>query len=168
MSIDKLKTHLATGARANKYKVFIPIEGADDEKVDVLAKATTLPDATITPIEVWNQGRKLPIAGDATYAGTWDVTFYNSADLLIKSAVEDWMKSIDSVQDHTREKDAVGDYVIDMKVQQLDGKNSMVAEYTLYNCWPTAISAVDVADDAADTISEFTATFSFSHWVRTA
>lgn len=170
MAIENLKSALSAGARPNKYRIYMAIPGysGGDDVVDVLAKSTTLPDVTVGVIPVWNQGRKLNIAGDVAYSGTWDVTFYNTADLELKKAFEDWIKSIDDAQNDVRENDRIQDYVIDLVVQQLDGRNAPTASYILYNCWPSALSAVDLADDSADTISEFTATLTYSHWERTA
>lgn len=165
MSVDALKGKLGTGARPNKYKIFINRVG-DGETIDALAKAASLPDATIGVIELFSQGRKLPIAGDATYAGTWDVTFYNTADLGLKQLFEDWMNEIDSFKDNTRAVDNINDYIDTLQVQQLKGDNSIAATYVIHNAWPSAISAVDLADDANDTVSEFTVTFSYSHWER--
>jgi hypothetical protein len=164
--LQELKNELKAGARPNKYRLHLPsiAGGPGAVQQDVLAKATSLPETAIGVIDVWNQGRKLPIAGDKTYTSTWDVTFYNTQALEIRGMMEDWMKSIDDVQGHTREWQFNGDYMQDLQVEQLDGQNGVTATYKIYNAWPSNISAVDLADDAQDTVSEFTVTFSYSHW----
>lgn len=170
MAIENLKSALSAGARPNKYRIIMAIPGytGGDDVVDVLAKSTTLPDVTVGVIPVWNQGRKLNLAGDVAYSGSWDVSFYNTADLELKRAFEEWVKSIDDAQNDIRNNDSIKDYAIDIVVMQLDGRNQPTASYALYNCWPSSIGAVDLADDAADTISEFTVTLTYSHWERTA
>lgn len=166
----ELKNLLKAGARPNKYRIFLNSKGegsATDDQMDILCKATSIPEAAIGVIDVYNQGRKLPIAGDKTYTSTWDVTFYNTQSLEIRAKMEQWMRSIDDVTEHTRDWQNNDQYMADMKVEQLDGQNQIKATYMLYNAWPSNISAVDLADDSNDTVSEFTVTFSFSHWDQT-
>lgn len=168
MSLEKIKTNLKSGARPNKYMVTIPSDlvGIGTDILDILCKGASLPDATINAIQIYNQGRILPIAGDKSYTQTWDVTFYNTHDLAIRNGFEQWMKKIDDVQAHYRELENNNEYMKDLNVEQLDGKNQSTAKYKIYNAWPSVISSVDLADDAQDTVSEFTVTFSFSHWEK--
>jgi hypothetical protein len=58
--------------------------------------------------------------------------------------------------------------MVDMQVEQLDGQNNTTSAYKLYNCWPSNITSVDLADDSNDTVSEFTVTITFSHWEKVA
>ena len=164
MSLEILKARLGLGARANKY--LITMNYADAVSVDALAKAATLPDATMGTVEVWNKGRKLMVAGDAAYSNTWDVTFYNDELLTLKKIFETEMTRIDSFDVDTRSVITNAEYMTDITVSQLSATNIPTATYQLRNAFPTAISAVDLADDAADTISELTVTFTYSHWVR--
>jgi hypothetical protein len=165
-ALQTLKTTLKAGARPNKYKVHLPAKkgGPDGTVQDTLCKAASLPEAAIGVIDVYNQGRKLPIAGDKTYTSTWDVTFYNTQALEIRGAIEDWMKAIDDVETHTREWQFNGEYMEDLQVDQLDGQNAVKASYKIYNAWPSNITSVELADDSNDMVSEFTVTFTFSHW----
>jgi len=167
--LQAIKRELKAGARPNKYRIHIDGlskgKAIGAPKLDALVKATSIPEASIGVIEVWNQGRKLPIAGDKSYSNTWDLTFYNTEDLDIRASIEEWMKKIDDVEKHTREYLYNNDYMVDtMKLEQLDGKNQVKTTWTLYNVWPSNISSVEYADDSADTVSEFTVTFTFSHW----
>jgi hypothetical protein len=161
-----IKEKLKAGARPNKYRLHLPsVEGGPSaEDQDILAKAASLPEASIGVIDVYNQGRKLPIAGDKTYSSTWDVTFYNTQALELRGMMEKWMKQIDDVHEHNREWQFNKEYMQDLKVEQLDGQNEVKATYEIYNAWPSNISSVDLADDAQDTVSEFTVTFTYSHW----
>lgn len=168
MSLEKIKKELKAGARPNKYRIKVqnPAGGPSEEQLDILCKATSIPEATVGVIEVYNQGRKLPIAGDKSYGSAWDITFYNTQKLDIRNAFEDWMKKIDDVQTHNREWEFNNEYMKDFQVAQLNGKDEIMSEYTLYNCWPSNITAVDLADDSQDTVSEFTVTITFSHWEK--
>lgn len=162
MSLDLLKSTLGLGARANKYRVNLPYTSA--ESMDVLAKATSLPDVTLGTIEVWHRGRKLLVAGEAQYAGTWDVTFYNTEDLNLRDIFVEEIERIDSYLTEQKSVGQNGDYMKNLNVLQLDSKNNPTREFVLFNAYPTVVSTVDLASDSADTISEFTVTFAYSHW----
>lgn len=162
MSLDLLKSTLGLGARANKYRVSLPYNSM--QEMDVLAKATSLPDVTLGTIEVWHRGRKLLVAGEAQYAGTWDVTFYNTEDLNLRDI---FVQEIERIDSYLTEQKSVGnnaDYMKNLNVLQLDSKNNVTREFVLFNAYPTVVSTVDLASDSADTISEFTVTFAYSHW----
>ena len=165
----ELKNELKAGARPNKYRIAINSKessGPTEDQMDILCKAASLPEAAIGTIDVYNQGRKLVIAGDKTYTSAWDVTFYNTREMDIKNKMEEWMKRIDDVQSHNREWEENSEYMTDMEVHQLNGENIETAKYKLYNVWPSNISSVDLADDSQDTVSEFTVTFTYSHWEK--
>jgi hypothetical protein len=170
MSLQNIKRELKAGARPNKYRIKLNHLGGgpSDDQMDILCKASSIPEATIGVIDVYNQGRKLPIAGDKSYGSTWDVTFYNTQALDIRNAFENWMRNIDDVESHYRNWQYNGEYMVDMQVEQLDGQNNTTSAYKLYNCWPSNITSVDLADDSNDTVSEFTVTITFSHWEKVA
>ena len=91
---DSLRQRLGLGARANKYLVeIVPPRGgevavagqsnvdlSDPGKIVAFCKGTSVPSREMGIAEVWIQGRKIPIPGDAQFAGTWDLTFYNDQD----------------------------------------------------------------------------------------
>ena len=168
MSLEKIKSTLKAGARPNKYAIVLDniAGGPSAETMNILCKATSLPEATIGVIDIFNQGRKLPIAGDKAYSNTWDVTFYNTRELAIRDAMNAWMELIDNAHSHYRAKQENSEYMRTLYVTQLDGQNKPTAEYTIFNAWPSSISAVDLADESNDTVSEFTVTFTFSDWTK--
>jgi len=73
-AINDITNVLSDLARPNKYRVVIADLGGDSE-VGILAKAASVPGKTVGTVEVYAQGRKVPIAGDANY-DTWSCTFY--------------------------------------------------------------------------------------------
>ncbi len=169
--LQELKTTLAMGARGNKYKVMLaaPVGATDDFLVDTVCKGGAIPAKTMGQIEIWTQGRKLVVAGDATYENAWTLTFWNTQDLALRSGFDQWLIFIDDMENHQRGAVTHTDYMTDgAQIQQLNtSDNSVMAVYNFYNMWPTGISAVDMADDQVDTITEFTVDFAYSHWVRT-
>ena len=171
--LEDLRTTLKMGSRGNKYKVFMPIKvgGASGEKViDTLCKGGAIPAKSMGQIEVWTQGRKLIVAGDATFENTWSLTFWNTQDHKLRTEFDTWMSAIDDMDNHKRSVTDHNGYMSQgAKIQQLDtSTNDPTAEYTFYNLFPTSISAVEMADDQQDTITEFSVDFAYSHWVRTA
>lgn len=165
-AIDKVKTAVGAGARANKYKVIINgISGVsiNAEQGDLLCKATNFPGATIGQIEVFNQGRKLVIPGDTTYSTTWTVTFYNTEDHKLRKEFIKWMIKADDFDNNIHAANP-GDVMTTMKVIQMDAKSNEVVEYEFYNCFVQDIGEISVGDDQTDTLQEFDVTFSFTNW----
>jgi hypothetical protein len=161
MSLETLKSTLGLGARANKFLVQL---NYGDTDMDVLAKGTTLPDVTLGTVEVWFKGRKMTIAGEAQYSGTWDVIFYNTDDLKFRQIFIDEIAKIDSYDSEVKSVTSNLDYMKDLHVSQLDSLNQPTQSFTLHNAYPTVVSSIDLSSETADTITEFTVTFAYSHW----
>jgi len=168
--IHKLRTTLKMGARGNKYRIMLaaPTGPTDDTLIDTVGKGGAIPAKSIGTIDIWSQGRKLVVAGDAAYDYTWSLTFWNTQDHKLRDDFDKWLLYIDDVEAHSRGAEEHNDYMTDAaQIQQLNtSDNSMMAQYVFRNMWPTSISAIDMADDQQDTITEFTVEFAYSHWVR--
>ncbi len=168
-NIQELKLALGAGGRVNKYKVKFSVPSAvrvesDLQKVDVLCKATQFPGVTISPIEVFSQGRKLVIPGDTAYENTWTLTFYNTEDHALRRDMLSWMKAADDFQrnEHSGNPTAL---MGELGVSQLDSAGNVTATYTFHNVWVTGVDAVEVSDDTDGGIQEFAVNFAFTDWV---
>lgn len=171
MSLDAIKNAIGEGARPNKYKIIMTPKGpggTDGATIDTLAKSSSIPDVTVGTIDVWNQGRKLIVAGDVQYSGEWTVSFYNTSALELRKTFEQWVQQIDDAKAHKRTLQKPVDYMTDIKVQQLDGQNAVTATFVLYNAWPKSVGSIELADETADTISTFDVNFAYSNWERQA
>jgi len=170
--LQELKTALAMGARGNKYRVMLaaPVGPSDDQLIDTVCKGAAIPAKTIGQIEIWTQGRKLVVAGDATYDNAWNLTFWNTQDMALRRSFDLWLLYIDDMEGHYRgATDHVSYMTETANISQLNtSDNSIMATYEFRNLWPTGISAIDMADDQQDTITEFSVDFAYSHWVRIA
>jgi hypothetical protein len=170
--LEELKTTLSMGARANKYKIMLaaPVGPTDDFLIDTVGKGGAIPAKTMGTVDVWTQGRKLVVAGDATYENAWALTFWNTQDLALRQGFDNWLLYIDDMDQHKRGAVTHHDYMTEgARIQQLNTTdNSVMATYNFYNLWPTGISAIDMADENNDSITEFTVDFAYSHWVRTS
>jgi len=167
--IDELKLVLKGGSKATKYKVSLsfPAEVTHElelSELNVLCKATSFPSISIGQIEVFNQGRKLPIPGDTAYDNTWAVTFYVDNAHKVRKDFLYWMKCVDNFQANTHSGDPAGLFV-QMSVSQLDSLEKVVAEYTFKNVWPQQVGEISIGADQLDTIQEFDVTFSYSDWI---
>jgi len=171
-AINNLKTTLAMGARANKYRVQIaaPLGPTDDTIIDTLCKGGDIPGKTIGQIEVYNQGRKVVLAGDAEFESEWTLTFWNTQNHDTRGQFIDWMTFIDSVETHSRGAGTHDDYMSSgAMIHQLNtSDNSVTASYQFNDLWPNNIGSIAMADETQDEIEEYEVTFSFSYWTKTA
>jgi hypothetical protein len=170
--LQELKTALAMGARGNKYRVMLaaPVGPNDDQLIDTVCKGGSIPAKTIGQIEIWTQGRKLVVAGDATFENAWNLTFWNTQDMALRYAFDKWLTFIDDMETHSRgATDHISYMTETANISQLNTtSNEITATYEFRNLWPTGISAIDMADDQQDTITEFSVDLAYSHWVRIA
>lgn len=168
-NISNLKMALGAGGRVNKYRLNFSIPSAvptvsELQNADVLCKSTQFPGVTITPIEVFNQGRKLVIPGDTAYENTWAVMFYNTEDHALRRDMISWMRSADDFQRNAHSGN-VNDILGELSVTQLDSAGKDTVTYTFHNVWVSGVDAVELSDDADGGIQEFNVTFTFSDWV---
>jgi hypothetical protein len=49
-----------------------------------------------------------------------------------------------------------------MRVEQLDRDNNLLKSYTLKNCWPTSIAAIDLNYDTVSEIETFDVTWRYT------
>jgi hypothetical protein len=166
--IRQIENVLGAAGRQNKYRVTMSFPSGvsastDLETIDVLAKSTSAPQKEIGLIELWNQGRKLPIPGDTTFDNTWTVSFYLSEDHSLRLDMLKWQDSADNFYEnkHSGNPSAV---FTDMKVEQLDSAGKATAQYTLHSCWPSVVGEATFDDSAENTPQEFEVSFTYSHW----
>lgn len=156
------------GARANLFEVVLsfPDSAPTDtnvlDKSRFLIKAAALPASTIGPVTVPFRGRILKIAGDRTFE-SWTVTVINDTDFSIRSALENWINSINRVSDATGATDPAA-YQADAFVYQLDRDGSTLRAYHMYDIFPTNIAQIALSSETTDVIEEFTCEFQVQWW----
>ena len=166
--ISKLKRTLGLGGRTNKYKIILNGVGGGPtgETVDILAKSTTMPGRSFNDISIYVQGRRVIVAGEATYDGTWSVVFNDNDKHDLRTKFNKWMEFIDSVATNSRGAQDHTSYMSTAILQQLSSSdNSVTAEYELYNIYPKNLSEITLGDDISSII-EFTVEFNYSHWKK--
>ena len=147
-----------------------------------MIKTANLPASTVGVIDVPFRGRNLKIAGDRTF-DVWTITVINDIDFTIRTAFERWMNAINKHDDNSGlinpaqyQRDAI---VKQFGRSSVSSANSDVTSpvitgpgdsipvlkaYEFYGVFPTAVSAIDLSYDSADTIEEFTVDLQVQWW----
>lgn len=171
-NINAFKANIAGGgARANQFRVILTTPpgiatGLDAASAAFLIKASSLPGQTITEIAVPFRGRNLYIAGDREFE-TWTTTVINETDFAVRNGLERWMSGINDLETSVGVSDPAS-YYASVQVDQLDRDNNTLKSYVLQNCWPTAISAVELSYDTVSEVETFDVTWRYSHFSATA
>ena len=167
--IDDFKANLiGGGARANQYRVPITPPtgiaiGLDVRRTSFLVTASNLPAQTLAEIAIPFRGRQIYIAGDRTFDEGWTTTFMNDTDFMIRNAMERWSNGINDLAEGTGVI-APADYQTDLFVEHLDRDDTILKSYIFRNSWPTTISAIELANEAADAIETFEVTWRYQHF----
>ena len=168
-AIDDFKANLlGGGARANQYRVTITpptgiATGLDVRRTSFLVTASNLPAQTLAEIAIPFRGRQIYIAGDRTFDDPWSTTFMNDTDFMIRNAMERWSNGINDLAEGTGVI-APADYQTDLFVDHLDRDDTILKSYIFRNSWPTTISAIELANEAADAIETFEVTWRYQHF----
>jgi hypothetical protein len=166
LGVDDFKAKLrGGGARANLFKAtinFPAYAGGDVELTSFLCEAAQLPASTMSVIEIPFRGRQLKLVGDRTF-DVWSPTIINDTDFAIRNSMERWMNGINAHSANTGLTAPV-DYEADLIVDQIDRDGSILKSYNFRGCFPTDLSAIDVAYGSNDEIERFTVSFQVQYW----
>ena len=151
------------GARANQFEVSFTALG---NQFIFLWRSAQIPALTIGEVTVPFRGRFVYVPGDRTY-DPWTVTVMNDRSYAIRSTLEAWMNDLQDIGSSTGSS-AIGQAVYrQVDVTQMDRNDNRIRTYTLYDAWPTALDAIDLAFDTNDAVEEFGATFRFNYMTAT-
>tara|TARA_R110000823_G_scaffold124888_1_gene251499 strand:+ start:624 stop:1157 length:534 start_codon:yes stop_codon:yes gene_type:complete len=166
-NINEFKANIqGGGARANQFQVFlntppgVAATGLDAGRDAFLIKATSLPGQTITEVPVPFRGRTLYLAGDREFE-TWTTTVIAETDFVIRNGIEIWMSAINDLET-SQGLTRFSDYAADLRVEQLDRSNNVLKAYVLKNCWPTAVTQMDLSFDTVSEVSQFDVTWRYT------
>jgi len=167
-----LKYTLGMGARTNKYDINIasPL-GDTGDMFNTLAKSVNLPGKSFADIEVHIQGKLITVAGDTQYDGTLSITFMDTEEHKVRTAIIDWMNFIDDTTSNSRGATDHSSYMSHCIIRQLndrlntDGSRQATASYRINNIYPKSISEIQYSNETSG-ILEFTVDFNFSSWEK--
>ena len=100
--ITDLLNVLDSGARSNKYKVYIPMFDELGTDLDLLVQTASLPGKNLTPTEVVIKGRKCMLRGDMSFDGSWTMTFLNTEDMKARLYFLKWIDEISNTNMNTQ------------------------------------------------------------------
>lgn len=175
-NVSSFIQRVGQGVKPNMFMVDVNFPGAlsksadDLETTNIMCKSAALPGSNLGVIEVPFRGRTVKIAGDRTF-DTWTVTFFNDKDFKLRAFFEEWANKINTHEANTSElftpNNSTG-YTADLKVKQLEKDDtttgSILRQYTLFYCFPTNVSQIDLAYDSNDQIEEFTVEWQYSYF----
>ena len=168
-NIDDFKANLiGGGARANQFRVTITPPagiaiGLDVRRASFLVTAAQLPASTLGEIAVPFRGRNIYVSGDRAAPETWDVTFYNDTDFMIRNAMELWQNGINDYANNTGVTNP-SDYQTDLFVEQLDADDTVLKSYIFRSAYPTGIAAIDLTSEEAGALETFEVTWRYQHF----
>ena len=158
------------GQRPNLFQVTIASQANifDGGELNMFAKATSIPGATIGTVIVPYFGREVKMAGNRTFP-EWTVTVINDENFAARSQFEFWMNQINNHSDNIRGAgQSSSSYVSTAEVKQFSKNGSATARYRFVSLFPTDLSEITLDWGDNDTVEEYTVTFSYDYWTRHA
>lgn len=147
--------------------------GTAAERLTFMAKASSIPASTISPIEVPYFGRKVKFAGNRTFP-EWTITVINDENFLVRRAFEAWLAAINTHKSNLK-KFPGSTYMTQGTVKQYgkQGGNASssvganippIRQYNFYNVFPSEVSPIELNWGSENEIEEFTVTLQYDYW----
>lgn len=165
-SINDFAARLKTGGASPalfEVKLFNPVVSDADALTPFYVRATTLPQSSVSIIEVPYFGRKLKIPGERTF-DNWSVTVINDEDFKIRDRLERWSAAINSHQTNLRSQANFSAIKSDATVTQYSKTGQILRTYKFSGMWPTIIGPVDLDWESSTTIETYTVEFAYQDW----
>jgi hypothetical protein len=168
MDISKFKNTLNGGVKSNLYKVeltFPSISGMPtgvEEKLEFLCKGTSIPQSTLSVIEIPYAGRIIPLPNDRTF-DEWSITVYNDPKLDLRTAFEMWSAAFNGHESNVNSME-VADLMVVAKVHQLNRAGTVLKSWEFQDVWPVTVSNIDLSYDSSDSLEEFTVSLRYTLW----
>jgi hypothetical protein len=166
LGVDDFKAKLrGGGARPNLFKATINFPAyaqGDVEITSFLCSSAQLPASTMSTITVNFRGREVKMAGTRTFE-PWSVRIINDTDFAVRNAMERWMNGMNNHRQNTGLTN-VNDYSADLIIEQLDKDGSTLKTYNFRGCFPTSVSAIELAYGTNDVIEDFQVDFQVQYW----
>ena len=150
------------GARANQFRVSFPALDGSSGLMEFMARGAQIPAVTMGEVTVPYRGRQVFVPGDRTY-DAWTITVFNDTGFTIRGAIENWQNQVQDIGSTTQAAIEGMSVYRDASVLHLGRNGEVLRTYSLFNCWPTTVDAIDLAFDTNDAIEEFGVTFRFNY-----
>lgn len=164
LKIEDFKAALrGGGVRPNLFQVIPSFPfGGDIELNSFMIKTASLPGSTLGKIPVPFRGRELGLAGDRTFED-WEITVLVDGEFRSRDAFEIWSNAINQHEENIGAA-TIEEYLADWRIDQLDRAGEVIKSYTIKNCWPMSIGAIELSNDTNDSIAEFSVTLEIESW----
>ena len=168
-NIDDFKANLiGGGARANQFRVTISPPpgiaiGLDVRRTSFLVQSAQLPAMTLGEVEVAFRGRKIYVAGDRSFDGTWNATVINDTDFMIRNAMERWNNGINDLANNTGIT-TPADYQSDLVVEQLDRDDTILKSYVFRSAYPLSVGSIELNVATDNELETFEIQFRYQHF----
>ena len=131
--------------------------------LDYFCYAASFPGQTAEAREFKYFGKTIPIPGDVQQTQKWTATFYNDEFHNVRKLFLDWMNSNQTFVSSNPKQ--IRSELTSIHIYQLNYEmESEIAVYSMWNCFPTNISDIEVSYDSVNQVETFTVDFSFSHF----
>ena len=183
MNINQFRSEglVLGGARPSNFVITLTfpdlvMAGAPNlpKKVQMLGRASKLPESAISEIPVPYFGRSIKVAGNRQF-DDWEVTFMNDEDFMIKNAFEAWHNGVNTMVSNRLDSrmanisPALGNsYKTTALVTQIskEGPSSIDGEgaiksYRFEGIFPTLVSDIPLDFDAVNQIEQFQVRFAY-------
>lgn len=160
---------ISGGVRPNQFEVelhFPSIVGADTA-VSLLGRfhcqAASLPASSVTPVDVFYQGRAIKVAGEREFQ-PWTIRVINE-NFAIRDAMVRWSNAINNIANNNGVLQPAL-YQTDMTVRQLDRNGVAIKEVTIVDAMPVNIGEIGLSWDANNQIEMFDVTFVYNYFTE--
>lgn len=152
-----------------------------------LVKSAQIPSSDIGVIPVPFRGRELKVAGDRSFE-PFSMTVINDGEFQLRKGFEAWSRGINALTENVAElgyktKDAnTISYLQDVTLNLLsrdgkkperspaiptlssEAKDDIIRKYKLYGAWVSSISAIDLAYESNNQISQYSVVLQYQYY----
>ena len=161
---DTLNSYGGNFARPTKFEIIIspPLALQDQfgQAVDTLCKTVTVPEITMTPIEMSFKGHKVNIPGRVNQEQTINITFNIDEMYKIQKLFHDWIGMIDDryYAPGVYNKDAFGSVII---IARDYYEQNEARAWMFQDVIPLSVAGPEFSGADKDTVSEFGISLSY-------
>ena len=158
------------GARPNLYTFVMACPGLANlnpafAQLQFFCRSTQLPASMLGEITVPYLGRQAKYPGDRTFED-FTITILNTQDMNLRRVFEYWHEQFNSFAGNATAFPNPRQIFGSAVVTQLNKAYQPTRAYQFFDMFPRDISAIDLAYDNNDVVSDFSVTFGYSYFVN--
>ena len=102
-TISDLKRELGPGLglRSSKFLLEVPVPGLSGRKINILCKATALPERNIGTVDLYSKGRVYKVRGETEFPRLYNVSVIDDSDMNIRRLFDSWLTLVDNTKPHS-------------------------------------------------------------------